>query len=184
MYALVGKRKLNGGPHKAFILVGFVICPMALTSPAIPKISRSAIPDSPSPQVSSLSRYLVVRARINSEQEAKRIGNKLVIDYLGTMGGRATFLNKEFEDVVGADCKTGTCEIVRVTIEEKSYKVTYGIESHLLPAAPDRPIWEAREPASCDVSQDRPATECVDHLLRVLGNKIVAHDMNVHRQPQ
>jgi hypothetical protein len=135
--------------------------------------------------VSVVSLYLVARPGVKDDHDAKRIGNRLVNDYLKALSGRAKFVNKDYEDIHNEDCGgIGTCEVIQVMIEEQQNMVTYGIESRLLPQAPDRPIWNVKEPLSCDITPDRPASQCVEPMLHVLANKVVAHDTNVHRPPQ
>jgi hypothetical protein len=140
--------------------------------------------DAQGSQISSVSRYLVARIGVNDTQTAKRLGNRIVTEYLSGLSSRVKFLDKDYEDIAARDCgENGICEVIQITIDLRSSWVTYTIKSHLLPEAPDRPIWDEKDPLSCDINPQHPAPECEEPMLHILAKKVLSHDVKVHRSP-
>lgn len=153
-----------------------------LGSAALPE--NFFFPDSGSSAVAPI--YLITPAGGAGldQYEAKDLGRKLVLKSLEVLPDRVKFVNKDFFSFTAKDCAAPgkVCEIIQLTITaRKSSRITYGIEHNLLPHAPDPLIWLEKEPPSCEISDTRPATECEDHILRVLANKLLLHDKTAHR---
>lgn len=183
MHPLTRYRRIHARFAAAFSLAGMVVCScQPLGSAYLPKGSFAGA-DSDALVVSPV--YLIAPAGGEGldQYKAKALGKKLVEKYLGPLSGRVKFVNKDYFSFTDKDCDPGkVCEVVQITVAAaKSSRVTYGIDNQLIPNTPDKRIWPEKEPPSCDISDTRPATECDDHILHVLANKLLSHDETAHR---
>lgn len=178
--ASMGKRTI-----KTLFAVSAAICVCELSGAGWSHGGGPAPPDTPTQQLTPISVYLVALPNVKDKDDARPIAHKFVDDYLKALSGRVKFVDEDYYAIEQNKCgDAGTCEVIQLIIEEQGKMVTYRIASKLLPQAPDRPIWNEREPLSCDIATDRPASQCVGPMLHVLANRVVAHDTNVHRPPQ
>jgi hypothetical protein len=183
MRPLTHYRRIQARFAAVILTAAMMLCTcLLLGSASLPKAAFAGA-DSDAVVVSPV--YLIAPAGGEGldQYKAKALSKKLVEKYLGPLSGRVKFVNKDYFSFTDKDCDPGkVCEVVQITVAAaKSSRVTYGIDNQLLPNTPDKRIWPEKEPPSCDISDTRPATECDDHILHVLANKLLSHDETAHR---